>query len=622
MAVGIFCVAMFCFITLLPHLIWGPGEDALSLTLEQGGVGDSTDYDVQLIMKRKTLCRAGFNDSLAGAECYSPGNTEESGIAPAFLLFLAQFISGIGGSLYYTLGTSYMDDNIKRSKTPALVSVTYFMKMLGPAVGYSLASFFLKVYIAPDLTPSITNTDPRWLGAWWAGWAVLGSLLLFMAFLISMFPQTMPRTIIRRREARARGEQVEQSASSEKASLSDMIDTVKRLLKNKIYMCNTLAAIFYMFGFMPFWMYTPKYIEVQYRVSAARASFFTGSVGLVFSAFGILISGFVITKFKPTARCLAMWNVFVSIIAVCATITYPFLGCNESDMQSRQMVLHKDEVQQACNLNCDCDFVKYSPVCSEDGQTTFISACHAGCRDFAMEDNKKIFTDCSCIPSPIGAAAFQLSEDSIEVSNFSVQDLASNNDSVLTTSTPSSFISNLPQFLGGRAFSGPCPVDCTAMFYSYIALVCLLKFTGASGRTSNFLVSVRCVSERDKATSLGFGMMLFSFFVFIPSPIIFGYIIDSTCVVWGKTCTRKGNCWLYEGESMRYIMNFTAAVFVAIGTLFDVGTWYYVKNLQIFEANRDENMGTKEERELINVQRADNGELAKPIKVADRADSE
>jgi solute carrier organic anion transporter family, member 5A len=41
-------------------------------------------------------------------------------------------------------------------------------------------------------------------------------------------------------------------------------------------MCNSLAAIFYMFGFMPFWMYTPKYIEVQYRVSAARASFFTG----------------------------------------------------------------------------------------------------------------------------------------------------------------------------------------------------------------------------------------------------------------------------------------------------------------------------------------------------------
>lgn len=97
--------------------------------------------------------------------------------------------------------------------------VTYFMKMLGPAVGYSIGSYFLKQYIDPSLTPTINNTDPRWLGAWWAGWAVLGSMLLVLALLISMFPQTMPRTVARRREARARGEQVEKAASSEKATL-------------------------------------------------------------------------------------------------------------------------------------------------------------------------------------------------------------------------------------------------------------------------------------------------------------------------------------------------------------------------------------------------------------------
>ena len=48
--------------------------------------------------------------------------TEEGNLAPQVLLFAAQFISGIGGSLYYTLGVSYMDDNIKKSKTPALIS--------------------------------------------------------------------------------------------------------------------------------------------------------------------------------------------------------------------------------------------------------------------------------------------------------------------------------------------------------------------------------------------------------------------------------------------------------------------------------------------------------------------
>jgi Kazal-type serine protease inhibitor domain len=33
-----------------------------------------------------------------------------------------------------------------------------------------------------------------------------------------------------------------------------------------------------------------------------------------------------------------------------------------------------------CNSDCHCEFVKYSPVCGNDGMT-YISACHAGCRN-------------------------------------------------------------------------------------------------------------------------------------------------------------------------------------------------------------------------------------------------
>lgn len=42
--------------------------------------------------------------------------------APQVILFVAQFISGIGQPLYYTLGVSYMDDNIQKSKTPIFIS--------------------------------------------------------------------------------------------------------------------------------------------------------------------------------------------------------------------------------------------------------------------------------------------------------------------------------------------------------------------------------------------------------------------------------------------------------------------------------------------------------------------
>lgn len=144
---------------MLPHFLYGPGEDALLLTKEYGenipNFMNSTALFTSTIYKeRKFLCLTKENSTNHCEE--SSGN-----FAPQVLLFMAQFVSGIGGSLYYTLGVSYMDDNIQRSKTPALISFSYFLRMLGPAIGYGLASFALKFYISPSLTPTISTTDPR-----------------------------------------------------------------------------------------------------------------------------------------------------------------------------------------------------------------------------------------------------------------------------------------------------------------------------------------------------------------------------------------------------------------------------------------------------------------------------
>lgn len=121
--------------------------------------------------------------------------------------------------------------------------------------------------------------------------------------------------------------------------------------------------------------------------------------------------------------------------------------------------------------------------------------------------------------------------------------------------------------------------------------------------------SRRCVNTEDKATSVGLTSAVVSIFAVVPSPIIFGIIIDSCCLFWGKTCSQNGNCWLYDTDAMRYIrdfslkliiikcksinlrysLNLTAACFVAIGTLFDIGTWYYSENVKIFDEKEDEN---------------------------------
>lgn len=247
-------------------------------------------------------------------------------------------------------------------------------------------------------------------------------------------------------------------------------------------------------------------------------SFYTGTVAFVFSAIGILASGLIITKFKPSARKMAMWNVLVGALTAIGYLSYNFLGCPANDnavVMNYGPTVGGSAIDNlaTCNQNCNCDYVKYAPVCGED-QRTYISACHAGCTErqiFNAVSNttKTIFENCACIPG----------------------------------------LNNVTDF--GTATPGSCPIDCSREFYIFLAVMCLLKFLGSSGMATNFLVGVRCVDEKDKPVVMGIGLCLTSLLAFIPSPIIFGKILDASCSLWGKTCTTSGNCWIYDGPKFR-----------------------------------------------------------------------
>lgn len=40
MAVGILTIVIYCLMNVIPHFLYGPGDDALLLTVEHGGVKD------------------------------------------------------------------------------------------------------------------------------------------------------------------------------------------------------------------------------------------------------------------------------------------------------------------------------------------------------------------------------------------------------------------------------------------------------------------------------------------------------------------------------------------------------------------------------------------------------
>ncbi|CAB0005693.1 unnamed protein product [Nesidiocoris tenuis] len=535
MAFGLYTVVLFCLLNALPHFLYGPGDDALSLTMEYGGstIDHNATQDALEKFHSSSLCKAKIESD--------DGPEAEGSSAPAIILFISQVISGIGGSLYFTLGVAYMDDNTKKSQAPVLVSLSYFIRMLGPALGYTLSSLCLKWYIAPTLTPKIGNGDPRWLGAWWIGWLLLGFIMFVVSSLLGLFPHTLPKAHYRRQISKMSNKsQVEEPDT--KASVQDMIVTFKRLIQNKALMCTNGASIFFFFGYMPYWIFMPKYIEIMYKTSASEASLVTGAIGLVFSALGILAGGAVITKYKPKARSMALWNMTVAAISAVGLLSYTALGCPYTHDPVGEIQNGTVNYNSQCNADCHCDYVKYTPVCMNGNP--YISPCHAGCKSYVtFENGSKIFTDCTC------------------VKNQTAQGVP------------------LPPI----AYPGPCPADCSSQFHIFLVIICILKFVGATGRATNFLVALRCIDEKDKAASMGLGSTLMSSLAFIPSPIIFGYIIDTTCLVWGKTCSGKGNCWLYNAGQLRYVLSFSAAFFVFIGTMFDVGVWYLVKDLNVFD---------------------------------------
>lgn len=100
---------------------------------------------------------------------------------------------GIGNTLYYSLGQSYLDDNIRHQNSPLVLAYAMALRMFGPVLGFLLGFAALNIYIEPSLTPIITKKDPRWLGAWWLGWVVLGGLMLIFSIFIGMFPKQLPK---------------------------------------------------------------------------------------------------------------------------------------------------------------------------------------------------------------------------------------------------------------------------------------------------------------------------------------------------------------------------------------------------------------------------------------------
>lgn len=196
----------------------------------------------------------------------------------------------------------------------------------------------------------------------------------------------------------------------------------------------------------------------------------------MFQSTGMVLSGILISKFKPSARKLAGWNVIVAFISVATMVSFTQLGCNVGTASfGTQAPDGTWNLTAQCNQDCNCKTSKILPVCHTETSTVYYSACHAGC---SVYENETI-SNCKCVSDDPGVT--------VKLGN--------------------------------------CSEGCMGIFILFLAISALIKFCDATGRIGNMLISYRCVELKDRSLSIGLNILLISLFAFLPSPILFGRII-------------------------------------------------------------------------------------------------
>ena len=99
---------------------------------------------------------------------------------------------------------------------------------------------------------------------------------------------------------------------------------------------------------------------------------------------------------------------------------------------------------------------------------------------------------------------------------------------------------------------------------------------------------------QDKSLGIGFNAILCSLFALLPSPIIYGKIIDGSCLLWQDICGGEmGNCIAYDAVQLRTSYMFTTAGLMSCGLIADMAVCYESKDLVIFRDDQPDELNSR-----------------------------
>ncbi|XP_077596862.1 solute carrier organic anion transporter family member 2B1 isoform X2 [Stigmatopora nigra] len=473
------------------------------------------------------LCRPDEGAPVAppsDGSCGRPADSAQRDVYP--LLLLAQLLLGVASVPVQPFGISYIDDHASGKNSPLYLGIVLAVTAIGPALGFLSGAFMLRLYVDLDKMSAdeleLESGDLRWVGAWWLGFLVASCLLFLAALPYFFFPRNMSP------EDEAGADEKLQPDIFQELGLLHFLKSFPgllcRTLRNPVYLLVVMAQINLAAVVAGIGTFMAKFMEKQFGRTPGFSAVIIGGACIPLGVLGTVLGGVSVRRWNLGVGGAGKFCVAAISLSLFCGIPLAFTGCPTQRIDGIfppgydrcQSVRHPKStrpgvcpfLRQAtarCGSACRCSEESFSPVCGSDG-VEFTSPCRAGCVAVETDgaDRATNFTDCRCVGGAEGWAA-----------------------------------------------PGTCGGGCGHLLLPFAVALAATCFTSSLSQTPSFVMILRTVSARDKSLAVGIQYMLFRLLAFMPCPVLYGLVIDSTCVHWGHECGKQTSCLYYDLDRFR-----------------------------------------------------------------------